>query len=454
MNRLAPLLLTVALCVIPARPAGAQDAAQSAADAVDALERRTQEIAADAARSVVAVTAETRPSNNARTLFAGVIVVPPQRPPERLEAAGFFVRESGVLITTIEVARDPAQFTVRLADGSTRAAELVGTDDEFRIAVLRLAGEPVELTGRAATPAGGAVRAIVDSAPFDTARRSIGWLVFPSADAESPEVQLATVRAASCAESRYDRFLASSIVIPQGAAGAPLLANDGHLLGVAVASAGMHMNASGAVEACRKTLFVRGDDVLAAAAEILRDGRVRHARLGVLLDGDTNHVDQVIPGGPAELAGFRDGDKIVSLAGVPVADAPAISRVLIRRRPGDVLPVDVRRGDAVVALRATVDEIAMPRFPVTSPLPGAILEIVMLAETQASPATQVVSIREITLDGSPAAAGGKVGDEDVSIDRIDVRRFLQRHRVRPAMSAPSEMVVRRDGTETKLVLRR
>lgn len=456
MKHFAPLLLAAALSVAPVRPACAQDAARPETDAVEALERRTEELARAAARTVVTIVAETQPANGARTLFPGVIVATAERAPERLEATGFFVREAGVVVTTIEIARDPARFTVRLGDGTTRDAEFVGADDEFKIAVLRLAGDTV--TGNAmpsvreTSPDVG--RPLTDAVPFDAAQRSIGWLVLPAAGSETPDVQVATVRAASCRESRYDRFLSSSIVLPQGAAGGPLLARDGRLLGIAVGSAGSHVTTAGTVEACRRTLFVRGDDVLAATAEILRDGRVRHARLGVLLDGDTNHVDQVIPGGPAELAGFRDGDEVVAVAGTSVADAPAISRVLLRRRTGDVVPVDVRRGDATVALRVTVDEISMPRFPATAPVPGAVLEITVRPATHDAPASQTVALRDVTTGSDVAAAGGRVGDEVVSIDGTDVRRFLQRHRVRPAAAAPSELVVRRDGAETKLVLRR
>ncbi|HKB15500.1 MAG TPA: PDZ domain-containing protein, partial [Planctomycetota bacterium] len=62
------------------------------------------------------------------------------------------------------------------------------------------------------------------------------------------------------------------------------------------------------------------------------------------------NVKRVIPVSPAAEAGLREGDRILSVLGVPVADRAQLGAVLATRMPGDRIEVKVRRGGEEVVL--------------------------------------------------------------------------------------------------------
>ncbi len=62
---------------------------------------------------------------------------------------------------------------------------------------------------------------------------------------------------------------------------------------------------------------------------------------------------RVTPGGPADQAGIRKGDRIVMLAGQPVASFSAMKDIIVTKA-GQAVPVQVKRGAADVALTVHV----------------------------------------------------------------------------------------------------
>jgi len=48
-------------------------------------------------------------------------------------------------------------------------------------------------------------------------------------------------------------------------------------------------------------------------------------------------VHEVLPGGPAELAGLANGDVILTIDGTPIESAAGLTQVLDRHYPGDVV---------------------------------------------------------------------------------------------------------------------
>lgn len=420
-------ILAAAAALALVAPALAQDD-----EALGALERRTEEVARSAAASVVGVTAIPEAPNGPRLVLPGLVLAAARPEPERVEATGILLDHEGLVATTLAVARG-ARFELRLADGTVRDARLLGADEPFRLAVLRTA--PV-----------GAARPVTTAADeVAPGRRALGWLVTFARSGE-PDVQVTTVRPAACADTSYDRWLSAATALAEGAAGSPLLARDGRLLAMAAGAASARTDLPQVGTSCGSSLFVRGDDVLQAAREIAQQGRVRRPRLGVLLEGAENRVDQLVPGGPAEHAGLREGDRVVAVADVAVANAQHITRALLRRRTGESVPVEAIRGGAALTVQVALAEAPLPPAPADAPLAGALLEL-----TPGAPRS-VVRVTALETASPFAAAGLRVGDEILRVDGADVLRFLSRHRVRPSATAPSELVVRRDAEE--LTLRR
>jgi hypothetical protein len=95
--------------------------------------------------------------------------------------------------------------------------------------------------------------------------------------------------------------------------------------------------------------------------QIIQYGRVRRATLGVLVteaeapDGRrAMHVDQVKPGSSAEVAGIREGDYILSVAGNPVDDLPNFAAAV--SSSSGVTPLKVLRSGQVLELQVQLKQ--------------------------------------------------------------------------------------------------
>jgi putative serine protease PepD len=89
--------------------------------------------------------------------------------------------------------------------------------------------------------------------------------------------------------------------------------------------------------------------VVRIAEEIIATGSSRTPIMGVTLDtsfgGPGALIDTVTQDGPAQAAGLRPGDVILTLAGRTVADADELVVAIRDRLPGEEVEVEARRGD-------------------------------------------------------------------------------------------------------------
>jgi len=90
---------------------------------------------------------------------------------------------------------------------------------------------------------------------------------------------------------------------------------------------------------------VPSNTVRSVAAQLLENGTVQHAYLGVSL-GDGAVISTVKSGTPAAKAGLRAGDVITSLNGKKVANATEIRGLLALQKPGDTVTLGYTRGGA------------------------------------------------------------------------------------------------------------
>ncbi|RBQ17002.1 signal protein PDZ [Spongiactinospora rosea] len=99
------------------------------------------------------------------------------------------------------------------------------------------------------------------------------------------------------------------------------------------------------------------------AGQIIRDGKVtntRRAALGVTVSGSVGadgrpagaNVIRVTPGGGADRAGIRAGDRVTSVNGIETATVAALSEVLATLKPGQTVKVEITHQDGSTA---TVD---------------------------------------------------------------------------------------------------
>ncbi len=109
------------------------------------------------------------------------------------------------------------------------------------------------------------------------------------------------------------------------------------------------------------TTAVAGADGLTPEVELEQPSRPTASRgkgafLGIIPDfaytGTGVGIKGAVPKSPAEQAGLRDGDVIVGIDAMTIADLQGLMRFLVSKSPGDTIEIQVMRGSAVVTREA------------------------------------------------------------------------------------------------------
>ncbi len=262
---------------------------------------------------------------------------------------------SGYILTNSHVVHGADELEVTLADGSEHAADLIGDDPETDLAVIRVHASdlvPAALR-RFEEGAGGAARA--GDRPSlrlpelgDRRRRQRPGPVAPAGSGRL-----------------IDDVLQTDAALNPGNSGGPLVDSRGKVIGVNTA---MILPAQGIcfAIAINTAKFVAG--------RLIRDGRVRRARIGIAVQtvplpaGLTGRkgserrggvlVVGVEPGGPAERAGLEEGDLILGLDGHAVSGIDDLHRLLAEERVGIKVPMRVLRRPEILTLHIVPAESA------------------------------------------------------------------------------------------------
>ena len=277
--------------------------------------------------------------------------------------SGFLWDDLGHVITNAHVVEGAASAYVRLADGRTYQAELVGADPSHDLAVLRIPvtvdrPEPLPIGTSADLQVGQKVFAIGN--PF-----GLDWTlttgIVSALERELPTERGRPIRG----------LIQTDAAINPGNSGGPLLDSAGRLIGVNTAifsPSGTYAGIGFAVpvDAINRVvpqLIARGNyapPVLGVSIDPRADALARRQGIeGVLILG-------VTPGSAAEAAGLQaaritadgrldPGDVIVGLGGSEVASVEDLRALLDLHRAGDTVPLTVLRGGERVELEVTLD---------------------------------------------------------------------------------------------------
>jgi S1-C subfamily serine protease len=112
--------------------------------------------------------------------------------------------------------------------------------------------------------------------------------------------------------------------------------------------------------------------VTSVADQLLANGTVRHAALGVVPEDITAQIAQrfglsssegalvvdVTPQGPADRGGMKPGDIITGLAGTKVTSVTDLLAALRQQEPGKTVEVTVRRGSTDQKLQVSLGDLA------------------------------------------------------------------------------------------------
>ncbi len=335
--------------------------------------------------------------------------------------SGAIVRADGVIVTNNHVIEGGQEITVSLADRREFTAKVLLADTRSDLAILKIdVGSeklPVLPIAGVAGPAGEVqvgdlVLAIGD--PFGVGQTVTNGIVSA----------LSRTGVGGDAND-FSSYIQTDAAINPGNSGGPLVDMAGNLIGVntfilsrsgSSAGVGFAVPAplvrrvvetalGGGTSVQRPWLGARLESVNAETARSLGLDRPQ----GVLVTG-------VYPGGPAERAGVREGDLILSADGAPVNEEQAVNYSAATHRAGETVRLQLRRGGAT--REASVQLAALPTAPRDQrtlsgrqPLSGAT--VVNLSPAAADefgldPFSRGVAL--IQADGIAAQQGFRAGD--------------------------------------------
>ena len=262
--------------------------------------------------------------------------------------SGFVFTPDGLILTNSHVVHGARELRVQTAQGAAFSAQRIGEDPHTDLALLKI--DPrgplasVPLGSASALRVGQLVVAIGNPMGFEST--------------VTAGVVSALGRGLRATTGRLIQdVIQTDAALNPGNSGGPLLDTGGRVVGVNTAII------AGAQGICFATSI---DSAKSVVTELLRHGRVRRASLGIAaqnaalprryvhyfnLTADTSvRVMEVVPGGPAALAGVENGDLLVALDGEPCLNIDHLHRLLSVDRIGVAARLGVVRRDRMFEL--------------------------------------------------------------------------------------------------------
>lgn len=306
---------------------------------------------------------------------------------QRGQGSGFVVSADGYIVTNNHVVGDADRVTVITSDDRQYEAEVVGTDADSDLAVLKIdTGDDLPylpLADSDSTEVGQWVVAI--GSPFGLSQTVTAGIVS------------ATGRSTMGAINGMGNFIQTDAAINPGNSGGPLLNIYGEVVGVNTAI----MSRSGGYNGIG--FAIPSNTVSWVKNQIINEGSVSRGQLGVMIQPLTNDlarglgleenthgilIGDVINGSAAEKAGLQRGDVIVGVNGGDTGPMDAFRARIAMTAPGDKVSLRVLRDGREQNIDVTLNERA------TEPLQTAKAEE---KETKSPAMNQLgIAVQELT----------------------------------------------------------
>lgn len=305
--------------------------------------------------------------------FEGGQGVPREMPEQSGIGSGVIVRDDGYVLTNNHVVEGADTLLVQLSDGRELEAEVVGTDPETDLAVLKIEADNLQaatLGDSEEIQVGDWVLAI--GSPFQLEQTVTAGII--SAKNRVQHI----IRGGG-----FEDFLQTDAAINPGNSGGPLVNLQGEVVGIntAILSRSGGYNGIG---------FAIPTGLARPVMEsIIDSGNVRRGFLGAQLSdippevAENNnlttrsgaYISDVLPGQPADKGGLQSGDIVTSLNGRRVRNWSQFRNLIASLGPGATVEMEVLRDGKEVDLEVTLGERteeAMAQFAPSQP--GILLD--------------------------------------------------------------------------------
>jgi len=270
---------------------------------------------------------------------------PQQQPPmqqAQASGSGVILSEDGYIVTNNHVIQQANEIEVVLNDKRSYTAQLIGTDPNTDIALLKIeaTGLPtLEMGNSDDLKVGEWVLAVGN--PFNLTSTVTAGIV--SAKARSINIL--------DAEMKIESFIQTDAAVNPGNSGGALVNTRGELVGINTAIASQTGSYAGYAFAVPTSIVQK------VVADLRQYGSVQRALLGIRMLDITSEVQQyyhlnslegvfiadVVSGSAAEKGGVESGDVVVAVDGMAVNSSSELQEKIARKNPGDEVRLSVLR---------------------------------------------------------------------------------------------------------------
>lgn len=380
-----------------------------------------------------------------------------QRSVPRGVGSGFFITADGSILTNHHVIDGADEIFVTLTDGREFKAQVVGSDARTDVALLK-----IDATDMVTLPIGSA----------QNLKKGQWVLAIGSPFGLQATVTAGIVSAIGRETGDYLPFIQTDVAVNPGNSGGPLLDMSGQVVGInaqIVSRSGGFMGIS---------LAIPIDEAMLVADQLKTTGKVVRGRIGVQI-GEVNKdvaeasglsdqsgamISRVETGGPADLAGLKAGDIILTFGGRKIAKWSDLPRVVGDTKPGQRVEMAVWRRGKPVTLMVTVGQTPSADQPqAAAPAPAAPepvatmtalgLTVVDLTDEERTEQSLENGVKVTESADAGASAGIAAGDIVLTVGNTEVstaKQFVALVK-KAGEGKPVGMMVQRNG-QTQWVL--
>ena len=344
--------------------------------------------------------------------------------PMRGEGSGFIVSTDGIILTNAHVVDGAQKVTVKLTDRREFEASVIGADAKSDVAVLKIDARdlPVTRLGDPRTLQVGEWVVAIGS-PFGLENTVTAGIV--------------SAKGRSLPDDTYVPFIQTDVAVNPGNSGGPLFNMRGEVVGIN----SQIYSRSGGYQGLSFAIPI--DVAMNVSKQLQAKGHVTRGKLGVGIQD----VDQALAesfgldvprgalvasvekGGPAEQAGFREGDVILGFDGQSIDSAGQLPSAVAATDPGKAVAVQVWRDRAsreisVKLGQTTEDDVVAANVDGTSAgRLGMMVRPLSAAEKQQTELSDGLVVEDV--DGAAEEAGVRPGDIVIAANGTSVKSVEQ-----------------------------
>jgi serine protease Do len=274
----------------------------------------------------------------------------PQHPfKQKSLGSGFIISDDGYIITNNHVVTDADEIKVKLSDGREFKGEVKGRDDKFDVALVK-----IEAKGQ------------LPVAPLgDSDKIEVGeWVMAignPFGLTQTVTAGIVSAQGRVIGSGPYDDYIQTDASINPGNSGGPLFNAGGEVIGIntAILAGGQGIGFAIPINMAKSII-----------AQLKETGKVTRGWIGVSVQMVTPDlaksfgldrergalIAEVMPGGPAEKSGLKEGDIVLEFDGHPVHEMGELPRLVAVTPVGKKVDVLVQRDRRQETVRVTVEQ--------------------------------------------------------------------------------------------------